>query len=409
VASCHTMVVTLSRMSADIALELRTYYRPTRSRCRDLRAPRRILEDHHLWAIAFPIDHMAEHIISTEGCDTLRYPPFTIPIVFVRGILIGARARGRSCESFLKEAGIAEDLLPKVGARVTTGQYVALFRLLIERLEDETLGLLSRPLKRGSFALVARSAIGAATLEVAMRRVARTFGLLQSDVELELVRDGALAGLALRFADPSIARPAFLHEMLLRVFWRLLAWLAGGQLAPALFDFAFVRPAYSGSYGKIFPAPLQFERQQSGFWFDARRLHDAVLRDEVSLRTFIEDAPANVIVPRAAGVFTARVRAHLQQMQPSWPDLGDSAAALHVSTATLQRRLAREGTSFQSLKDELRRDIAIGRLSTSTVTLAVLAFELGFADAATFQRAFKSWTGNAPGAYRRGRAHHGRR
>jgi AraC-like DNA-binding protein len=90
----------------------------------------------------------------------------------------------------------------------------------------------------------------------------------------------------------------------------------------------------------------------------------------------------------------------------SWPDLVGSAAVLHVSAATLQRRLAREGTSFRSLKDELRRDTAIGRLSTGTVTLAAVAIELGFADSAAFQRAFKSWTGSAPGAYRRGSAHH---
>ncbi len=72
-----------------------------------------------------------------------------------------------------------------------------------------------------------------------------------------------------------------------------------------------------------------------------------------------------------------------------------------MSTATLQRRLANEGTSFQSLKDELRRDTAIVRLNTSTVSLAALAFELGFADSAAFQRAFKGWTGSAPGTYRR--------
>jgi AraC-like DNA-binding protein len=73
-----------------------------------------------------------------------------------------------------------------------------------------------------------------------------------------------------------------------------------------------------------------------------------------------------------------------------------------MSTSTLQRRLASEGSSFQSLKDELRRDTAIVRLHTSTVPLATLADELGFADSAAFQRAFKGWTGSAPGAYRRG-------
>ena len=75
-----------------------------------------------------------------------------------------------------------------------------------------------------------------------------------------------------------------------------------------------------------------------------------------------------------------------------------------MAASTLQRRLAADGTSFQALKDELRRDLAIVRLNTSTVPLATLADELGFADSAAFQRAFKGWTGSAPGAYRRGGA-----
>ena len=332
-------------------------------------------------------------------------PPVTIPIAFVRGMLSGVLARGQACDAFLADAGIAPELLQQASARVTAQQYVALFRSLIERRNDDLLGFLSRPLKRGSFALIVRSALGAGTLDVAMRRVARTFGLLQDDVVLEPVRDGALAGLALRFTDPSLERPDFLHEMLLRVFWRLLAWLAGGKLPAARVDFAFESPSYAGSYGKVFPAPLHFGRPQSAIWFDAARLQDPVRRDEAALRAFVADAQANVILPRRGDdVISARVRGHLQQTQPAWPDLVATADALHMSTATLQRRLANEGASFQSLKDELRRDMAIVRLNTSTVPLARLACELGFADSAAFQRAFKGWTGSAPGAYRRGGA-----
>lgn len=332
------------------------------------------------------------------------HPPVTIPITFVHGMLSGLRARGQPCEAFLADAGIAPELLNQASARVTADQYVALFRTLTDRLDDDALGFLSRPLRRGSFALIARSAVGAVDLEVAMRRIARSFRLLQDDVVLEPVREGALAGLALRFTDPSVARPAFLHELLLRVVWRLLAWLAGGRLPAVRFDFAFETPPYAGSYGKVFPAPLNFGRPQSAFWFDATRLQDPVRRDETALRAFLADAQANVIVPRRDDVVSARVRSHLQQTQPAWPDLAATAEALHMSTSTLQRRLASEGTSFQSLKDELRRDMAIVRLNTSTVPLATLADELGFADSTAFQRAFKCWTGSAPGAYRRGGA-----
>lgn len=333
----------------------------------------------------------------------LPHPPVTIPIAFVHGMLSGVQNRRQVGDECLAEAGIAPELLLQVAARVTADQYVTLFRLLVARLDDDALGLLSRPFKRGSFALVARSAMGAATLEVALRRIAHTFRLLQDDVVLEFLREGAVAGLGLRFTSYSVAQPSFLHEILLRVFWRLLAWLAGGHLHAIRFDFAFESPAYAGSYGKVFPAPLKFGQPQSAFWFDLVRLKEPVRRDEAALRAFLSDAEANVVVPRRGGdEVSARVRGHLQLSQPAWPDLGATAESLHMTTATLQRRLATEGTSFQSLKDELRRDIAIVRLSTSPISLGELAYEMGFADSAAFQRAFKGWTGSAPGAYRLG-------
>jgi AraC-like DNA-binding protein len=320
-------------------------------------------------------------------------------------MLSSVRAQGLPCDVFLADAGISPTLLQQVSARVTADQYVALFKSLIMRLNDDFLGLMSRPMRRGSFALIARSAIGAETLEIAMRRVARTFMLLQDDMTLEAVRESALAGWALRIAPSAQARPVFLEELLLRTFWRLLAWLTDRRLPIARFDFAFPNPPHADSYSKVFPAPLRFEQRDSAFWFDAARLQDTVRRDEAALRVFLADAHANVIVPRVFGeAVSARVRSHLQRAQPAWPDLVATAEALHLSTATLQRRLGAEGTSFQSLKDELRRDIAIVRLHTSAVPLTALAYELGFSDSGAFRRAFKGWTGSAPGAYRCGGA-----
>lgn len=320
----------------------------------------------------------------------------------VKGMLSGVRARGQPCDVFLADAGIAPALLQEAGARVTASQYIALFRSLTERLDDECLGFLSRPVKRGSFGLVARSALGAPDMAAAIRRVARTFRLVQDDVMLESMREGELAGLALRHANPLVPSPSFLDAMLLRVFWRLLAWLAGGRLPAARFDFAIECPPDVGSYGRIFPAPLRFGRVQSAFWIDAARLKSPVRRDEAALHTFLADGQANVILPRRDDkMVSAGVREHLQAAQAAWPDLATTAAAMHMSIPTLQRRLSAEGTSFQALKDDLRRDIAITRLNTSAVSLAALAQDLGFADSATFQRAFKSWTGSPPGAYRR--------
>jgi AraC-like DNA-binding protein len=329
--------------------------------------------------------------------------PVTIPMAFVQGLLSGVVGRGEPVGDFLDDAGIAPELLAEPGARVTASQYVALFRSLNERRGDAMLGFLSRPLRRGSFAMIVRAGVSAPTLDIALSRTANAFNVLQDDLEVVPVREGSLSGASLRFIDPAKPWPHFLHELMLRVFWRLLAWLAGGRLPAARFDFAFPAPSHASAYGVVFPASLTFDCRHSAFWFEARQLQAPVRRDERAVSQFLAHSQANVIVPRAASeeAVAARLRALLQGAQPEWPALTDCARSLHMSPATLQRHLAREGLSFQSLKDELRRDLAIQRLNTSRVSIGALAAELGFADSASFQRAFKKWTGGAPGSYRR--------
>ena len=76
------------------------------------------------------------------------------------------------------------------------------------------------------------------------------------------------------------------------------------------------------------------------------------------------------------------------------------AAALNMAEATLRRRLKQEGATYQSIRDALRRDLAIARLADTTQTIAEIAHALGFAEPSAFHRAFRKWTGVRPTAYR---------
>ena len=74
------------------------------------------------------------------------------------------------------------------------------------------------------------------------------------------------------------------------------------------------------------------------------------------------------------------------------------ARAMHMSPRTLQRRLDEEGARFSELLDSVRETLARRWLTEETRTLSEIGYALGFADLATFSRAFKRWTGKPPGA-----------
>ena len=96
-----------------------------------------------------------------------------------------------------------------------------------------------------------------------------------------------------------------------------------------------------------------------------------------------------------------RVETELRVLLPERANIDEAAAALRMSTRTLQRRLEHEGTRFSEVLDTVRADVARHLLSDPELPLAEIAYRLGFADLATFSRAFKRWTGKPPGTWRR--------
>ena len=96
-----------------------------------------------------------------------------------------------------------------------------------------------------------------------------------------------------------------------------------------------------------------------------------------------------------------RVRDLLRAALPATLSLKDIGDRLHQSPRTIHRRLGEEGTSFRGIKDALRRDIALTRLTKTHDSIAKVAADLGYADTSAFYRAFVEWTGMAPVRYRR--------
>jgi AraC-like DNA-binding protein len=331
-------------------------------------------------------------------------PGAFIAPVFVFGMLSGLESKGMNVDGYLRQVGVDPKALRTPGDQgVTPMQYVALFYALLNDLKDECLGLFSRPFKPGSFALTAREGLSATDLRRALKRMSSALNLLQDDIFFSLQVNGEEAGLHMQTIDPHNATPVFAQETMVRVLWRLAAWLLNKPLPIRHFDFTYPQPeGPEAGYNLIFPAPRRYGQAAFGFWFKTQELDTPVSRDEPALRAFLTDAYTQIISPpRAFSAVAQKVRNHLMRSYPQWPSLEAVAEHLHTTPSSLQRHLSAEHTSLQWLKDDLRRDLAISRLSSSRVSLVQLASELGFSDSPTFQRAFKKWTGKHCGAYRR--------
>ena len=76
------------------------------------------------------------------------------------------------------------------------------------------------------------------------------------------------------------------------------------------------------------------------------------------------------------------------------------ADELSVSTSTLKRRLAEEGTTFRELRQSCLRESAMLLLLTRSMSASQIATELGYGDLTNFSHAFKRWTGRSPSEFR---------
>ena len=99
--------------------------------------------------------------------------------------------------------------------------------------------------------------------------------------------------------------------------------------------------------------------------------------------------------------FLDRVRVAIQQkLTGQRPSIEDIADALHISSRTLQRRLQDEGSSFQRVLEEARRQMARQYLNNSVLELNEAAYLLGYEDSSSFVRAFRTWEGVPPARWR---------
>ena len=287
-------------------------------------------------------------------------------------------------------------------ARVSSRQYGALWRLVALALDDELFGQDSRRMKSGTFAMMCYSSIVCGSLHHALVRSVRLIGLVLDDTSCSLNIGKYETGLQL--SEHGDISHVFGQECLLMLIHGLACWLVGQRIPILRAQFNYAEPPHSIEYRSMYTSDLTFESPHTTIFFDSKYLALTVVQNIRTLKEFLRTAPDGILVKyKNATGLTARVRHRLRKsFGGELLKLDAMACSLGVTPASFRRQLHREGTSYRMIKEQLRRELAISHVVNRKLTTTEIGWDLGYSERSAFDRAFKKWTGIAPGQFRRG-------
>ncbi|MGJ8685974.1 MAG: AraC family transcriptional regulator [Spongiibacteraceae bacterium] len=325
----------------------------------------------------------------------------TVPIHYVKAFLRAAQRHGLVLPEILSAAGIDTELLEGERARVTGASFIALSQYLSRALEDESAGMMSQRTKPGTFAMMCHACNNCATLGEFLQRCAQYSDLVNDCIVVDLHRYGERARFSITALPGMVDEDEVVIMILLSVMHRFAGWLIGQTMVLSEVGISRRRPSYAHEYNFLFMAPIAFSQNANSLHFASSYLDMPVLRELSEFEQFLSQPFVQLMAnPDFDRSLAAKIRTMIKaDVAGRFPDFNRLAVSLHLTPATLRRRLRDEGCSYQKLKDDMRRDAAIHYLGRGTLSMEQVAESVGFAEPTSFFRAFKRWTGVTPRAY----------
>jgi AraC-like DNA-binding protein len=243
-------------------------------------------------------------------------------------------------------------------------------------------------------------------------RASRYARLLNDGMRIDDVRDGRTAYCRCAFVESMDNYLVRSPDQAIDTIWaglaRELRRLTAKPLVPAEVWFRHGAPAATAAreYARVLGARVRFAAREDRFIVPIAHLDEPVRSANPSLlRMFEQHADAMLAGMDKQGSRSHQVAQVLaERLKGAVPPLSEIARELAMSDRHLQRALRNDGTSFQRLLDQVRRDLAISHLANPATSAGQVGFLLGFSEPSAFHRAFRRWTGKAPSAFRAGLA-----
>ena len=316
---------------------------------------------------------------------------------------------GVSVVDAARDCGIALQAPAVPDARVPGGQVERLWRVAIERTGDSLVGLhMAEAYSPGALDILGYVVLSCRTVGDVLDRFARYARLLNDGMRVEVVREKRVAYCRCTYVESMNNYLLRSPDQAIDTTWagvaRELRRLTAKPLVASEVWFRHKAPAaaHAREYARVFDAPVKFGASEDRFVVPIAHLDEPVRSaNPALLRAFEQHADAMLSGMEKQGSRSHQVAEVLAgRLKGAVPPLSEIARAMAMSDRNLQRALRSDGTSFQKLLDEVRRDLAISHLADPATSAGQVGFLLGFSEPSAFHRAFRRWTGKAPSAYR---------
>ncbi len=329
-----------------------------------------------------------------------------VSIHWVKAILAAAKTLGIETEQILNATQITLNLEKNQPSYLSLEQTQIIWQQAEKLSNHDHFGLIMGQAFRPSyFHVVAYLAMTSANLKQAYLHFLKFFPLISEAANLSLHYEGKQACIVF---TPQIDQTPFSrhqYESALTLILTFTRWLIGNDtFSPTNVMFEHPQGTDLTLYQKTFSVIPKFNQAKTCIYIPAKALeHELVDSDTDLNRLHLEHA--NSLLARHLNRSWQEVT-RMTIMQLGIPDISKQGVAqqLNISPRTLQRRLKEEDIHFQSLLDEMKKELSLKQITETDIPFKRIANELGFAEASTFYRAIKRWFNTTPQTLRqRGR------
>ncbi|MDD3518737.1 MAG: AraC family transcriptional regulator [Chromatiales bacterium] len=328
----------------------------------------------------------------------MRVPNHACTASYVRLIVQLLDQTGHDGQALARRAGIDERALQAADGWISNARVMTLWRDARAVTGNEGFGLaVAGGMGPESFALLGHSLMLGRTLGEAYRRAARDLHLLGDLFDILIEDHGDAVHLRLQVNHGEQATPECIDAGLAAILVTGRRLCADPELKPLRVEMRRPAPADVAPFVQLFGCPIAFDATEDRLSFDPADMARPVFSGHPALAEIFDRQVAACTDDGIVGRLRRRMIAALADGVPTLETL---AAELHVSPRTLHRRLADEGHRFRQLLDETRRELAGDYVRRTDLPLNRIADLLGFAEAASFSRAYRRWYGSPPARHR---------